>query len=136
MQRKLQPGDVHAERLAFSVDQVRLFAELSGDRNPIHFDAEAAARTPFGRPIVPGLLSASVFTKVFGMDFPGHGTVYLSQSLRFRRPLFVGESYRAHFKVLEVEPERHRAVIETNIVDEDGELCLVGEARVQNPERL
>lgn len=136
MPERLAVGDEFSESVTFSQDHVRRFTELSGDRNPIHLDAEAAARTPFGRPIVPGMLSASAFTKVLGMDFPGHGTVYLAQTLRFRRPVFVGERYTARCRVLSTEPDRHRAVIETTIVDASGEACLVGEATVLNADRL
>jgi len=133
---RLQVGDEYRATACFSQEQVRQFTELSGDKNPIHLDPEVAARTPFGRPIVPGMLSAAAFTRVFGMEFPGHGTIYLTQSLRFRRPLFVGETYVVRCKVLSTEPERHRAVIETVIEDGGGEVCLTGEASLLNPDRL
>ena len=103
----------------FDADAVRAFAELSGDVNPVHLDADYAATTRFGRPIVHGLLTASLISTVVGTRLPGQGSIYVSQTLRFRAPVFVGDTVRAEAEVTEVHRDRRRVVLATR--------CLVGE---------
>ena len=103
----------------FDMDAVRAFAELSGDVNPIHLDADHAATTRFGRPIVHGLLTASLVSTVVGTRLPGLGSIYVSQTLRFRAPVFVGDTVRAEAEVTDVQRDRRRVVLATR--------CLVGE---------
>ncbi len=98
---------------------VRAFAELSGDFNPVHLDADFAATTRFGRPIVHGLLTASLISTVVGTRLPGLGSIYVSQSLRFRAPVHVGDTVRAEAEVTEVQRQRRRVVLSTR--------CLVGD---------
>ena len=90
----IKTGDKYRHEVTYTQEGVIAFAEITGDKNPIHLDPEFAAKTPFGRPIVHGFLSASVFSKVFGMLFPGQGTIYLSQEMSFRAPVFAGEKYQ------------------------------------------
>lgn len=133
----MQLNDTFEFPFEFSQDQVQAFAKVSGDHNPLHLDAEYAATTPFKRPIVHGLLTGSMLSRLIGMEFPGPGTVYLSQSLNFRRPMYVDTPYVATLKVLEVNPERHTARIETTIVDQQrGKPHLTGEALVMNRDRI
>jgi acyl dehydratase len=121
----------------FTQEQVATFASVTGDHNPIHLDADYAAETTFKRPIVHGFLAGSVFSRVIGMEFPGPGTVYLSQSLSFRRPMYVDTDYQVRVKVVEVNPQRHTARLETVIVDaERGKPHLTGEALVMNAGRI
>ena len=82
----IKTGDKYRHEVTYTQEGVIAFAEITGDKNPIHLDPEFAAKTPFGRPIVHGFLSASVFSKVFGMLFPGQGTIYLSQEMGMRKP--------------------------------------------------
>lgn len=117
----------------FSQDEVNRFAEVTGDKNPVHTDAEYAAKTMFKRPIMHGMLSASLFSKVFGTLFPGEGTIYLKQSLNFLKPMYVETDYVAEFTVKEVIKDKNRAVIETLIKDKNTQLvCTSGEATVMN----
>lgn len=104
---------------AFDEAAVRTFAELSGDFNPVHLDADFAAGTRFGKPIVHGLLTASLISTVVGTRLPGRGSIYVSQTLRFRAPVFVGDTVRAEAEVTEVHRERRRVALATR--------CLVGE---------
>lgn len=133
----MQLNDTFEFSFEFSQAQVEAFAEVSGDHNPLHLDAEYAATTQFKRPIVHGSLAGGIFSRLIGMEFPGPGTVYLSQSLNFRRPMYVDTPYVAKLEVLEVSPERHTARIETTIVDQQrGKPHLTGEALVMNRDRI
>ncbi|MCZ2355251.1 MAG: MaoC family dehydratase [Bacteroidia bacterium] len=121
---------------SFTQQDVEKFAAVSGDNNPIHLDPAYAAKTVFKKPIIHGFLGASVFSKVFGMLFPGEGTVYMSQNMRFMAPMFTDQPYEAVFKVLEVNAEKHRAKIETTVLDNEGKIIISGDAMVMNPNRI
>ncbi|TLU98722.1 MaoC family dehydratase [Dyadobacter luticola] len=101
----------------FTQSEVQSFADLTGDNNPIHLDAEYAATTSFKRPIIHGMLGATVFTKVLGTQFPGYGSIYVKQTLEFLRPMFVETDYKAVFKILAINAEKHSADISTELVD-------------------
>ncbi len=134
---KIKTNDVYTHEFVFTQDQVNTFAETSGDKNPIHIDAEFAAKTMFKKPIIHGFLSGSVFSKVFGTLFPGEGTIYLNQSMAFKAPMFVDTTYVAVFTVQEVITEKNRAKILTEIKDkETGAVTLSGEATVMNKEKF
>jgi acyl dehydratase len=84
-----------------------------------------------------GMLSASLFSKVFGTLFPGEGTIYLKQSLNFLKPMYVDVTYEAVFTVKEVLKDKHRAIVETVIKDKNtGNLCTSGEATVLNNDKI
>lgn len=123
----------YTHEFSFSQDEVNRFAEVTGDKNPVHTDADYAAKTMFKRPIMHGMLSASLFSKVFGTLFPGEGTIYLKQSLNFLKPMYVDIKYQAVFTVKEVMRDKNRAVVETIIKNPDGLVCTSGEATVMNP---
>lgn len=123
----------YTHEFSFSQEEVNRFAEVTGDKNPVHTDADYAAKTMFKRPIMHGMLSASLFSKVFGTLFPGEGTIYLKQSLNFLKPMYVDTKYQAVFTVKEVMRDKNRAVVETIIKNPDGLVCTSGEATVMNP---
>jgi len=114
----------------FSQQDVLEFARISGDRNPLHLDSEFTKTTPFGKPIIHGMLSASIFSKLLGMEFPGTGTIYLEQSLKFHKPMFVDIEYVATLTLKSVENGIFK--ISTEIHSNSGELTLSGEATVLN----
>ncbi len=132
----IQQGDTFTHEFSFTKENVFQFAEISGDKNPIHLDDHYASQTIFKRRIVHGFLGASIFSKVFGMLFPGEGTIYMSQTLKFMAPMFEDDVYTAKFTVLEVIPEKHRAKIETLILDKEGKTITSGEAMVMNPTKI
>lgn len=113
----MQVGDTHRYRYQFSQDDVRKFAELTGDENPLHLDPAFAATTPFKRPIMHGMLSASVFARVFGMEFGSTGGVHLSQQLDFVRPMYPDTEYEARFECKAIDTNRHTAEISCLVVD-------------------
>lgn len=120
----------------YSQEEVTRFAEVTGDRNPVHTDAEYAAKTMFKRPIMHGMLGASLLSKVFGTLFPGEGTIYLKQSLNFLKPMYPDTPYEALFTVKEINYEKNRAIVETVIKDKEGKVCTSGEATVMNVDKI
>lgn len=120
--RRVEPGDLAA------------FAAVTGDVNPAHLDAEWAARGPFGGVVAHGMLTAGVVSAVIGTRLPGPGTVYVSQSLRFRSPVRPGDEITATVIVREVDVRRNRAVLATEARCGD-RLVLDGEAVVMPPRR-
>jgi acyl dehydratase len=129
----IEVNQVYTHDFKFSQDEVSRFAEVTGDKNPVHLDAAYAAKTMFKKPIMHGMLSASLFSKVFGTLFPGEGTIYLKQSLSFLKPMYVDTDYEAVFTVKEVTKEKNRAIVETLIKDKaTGNVCTSGEATVMN----
>src|SRR3990172_1517918 len=89
------------------------FADISGDRNPVHLDAEYAATTIFKERIAHGMLSAAYISAVFGMKLPGPGAIYISQTLSFKAPVRIGDTVVAAVKVVELIAEKKRARFET-----------------------
>lgn len=130
-------NEVYTHEFQFSQEEVNQFAKVTGDKNPVHSDAEYAAKTMFKKPIMHGMLSASLFSKVFGTLFPGEGTIYLKQSLNFLKPMYVDVAYEAVFTVKEVIKDKNRAIVETVIKDKNsGLVCTSGEATVMNVDKI
>jgi len=94
------------------------FAAVSGDVNPVHLDADYAATTPFGERIAHGMLAGAFISAVLGVKLPGPGAIYLSQSLRFRRPVKIGDTVTARATVTALDERRGQATLAT--------VCLVG----------
>ena len=115
---------------SFSQEQVDAFAEITGDKNPIHLDKGFAAKSIFARRIMHGFLSASVFSRIIGMHFPGNGAVYLSQNMRFLKPMFTGTEYKARVKVAASEA-KNRYKLETVVSSPStGEITIEGNAEI------
>lgn len=129
-------GDTYSHNITFNQKNVNVFAEITGDNNPIHIDNEFAKNTPFGRPIVHGFYSASVFSMVFGTKFPGEGTIYMYQDMKFIAPVFVDEEYTAIFNVIEVNTEKHRATIKCILQDKNSNAVIEGIAKLQNAKQF
>ncbi|MBP1673590.1 MAG: Dehydrogenase with MaoC-like domain [Bacteroidetes bacterium] len=123
-------GDTYQEKVRFTQERVNIFADVTGDNNPIHVNEEYAAKTPFGKPIVHGFFAGSVFSKVFGTTWPGEGTIYLYQEMSFRAPVFVEQDYTAKFEVIEHVEEKHRATIQCTLEDGEGKPAIIGTAKL------
>ena len=132
----IKTGDTYQHELMFKQSDVDAFAKITGDNNPIHIDAVYAATTPFGRPIVHGFLSGAVFSKVFGTLFPGEGTIYLYQDMKFMAPVFVDQLYTAKFEVAEVNTEKHSALIKCTLENAEGKICIDGTAKLKNNKKF
>jgi acyl dehydratase len=133
----IKPGEVYRETFSFTQDEVNSFAQITGDKNPVHLDAEYAATTVYKKPIIHGILGASILSKALGMEFPGEGTIYLKQEMNFKRPMYVDVIYEAIMTVKEVNQEKHQAIIETKIAEkETGKVNLIGDAYIMNKEKI
>ena len=126
-----------AETLSHTVssDDVLEFAELTGDRNPIHLSEDFASQTIFKTRIAHGLYTASLISAVLGTRLPGPGVVYFSQTLNFRAPVKIGDTVDVTVEVAELIPEKYRARLACSCMVGD-ELVLDGEAWVKVPSRM
>ncbi|MFN3868868.1 MAG: MaoC family dehydratase [Hyphomicrobiaceae bacterium] len=117
-----------------SADDIVAFANVSGDRNPVHLDADYAAKTMFKERIAHGMLSAAYISAVFGMQLPGPGAIYMSQTLAFKAPVKIGDTVVTTVRVVEVLPEKKRARFEC-VCAVDGKPVVTGEAMLMVPSR-
>lgn len=104
------------------------FADLSGDRNPLHLDDAWAAKTRFGGRIAHGAFTGALVSRVLGMELPGTGSVYLSQSLRFVAPVRPGDTVTARAEVIELDAKRNRVKLRTTCSNQRDEVIADGEA--------
>ena len=110
------------------------FADVTGDKNPVHLDADYAAKTIFKTPIAHGMLTAGYISAVFGMEIPGPGAIYVSQTLNFRAPVRTGDRVVAKVRVMELYPAKRRARFEC-VCSVDDKIVLEGEAVLMVPGR-
>ena len=129
----LQVGDIYTTTRFISEDDVRAFAEVTGDDNPIHLDEEHARNSRFGHRIVHGVLLLGIISKVLGRDFPGHGSIAVSLTCRFLRPVPVGSEVRIEVKIVE-KLEKHRHVRgKTYVYNDQNKIAIAGEATLIPP---
>ncbi|WP_448375297.1 MaoC family dehydratase [Fervidobacterium sp.] len=124
-------GQVYEVKRIVTDEMVKLFAEATGDKNPVHLDDEYAKNTMFGGRIAHGILSLGIISSVLGMEFPGSGTIYLMQNAKFKRPVYIGEEVTVKLIVKEIEKEKRRVLLETLVVKQNGENAIEGEALVK-----
>ena len=110
------------------------FADVTGDTNPMHLDADYAATTSFGQRIAHGMLSAGYISAVLGTTLPGPGAVYLSQSLKFKRPVKIGDEVTAHVTVTEINEAKAQVTLST-VCKVNGKAVVDGEAVVMVPRK-
>jgi 3-hydroxybutyryl-CoA dehydratase len=126
-------GDVFTHDITYTQEQVNLYAQISGDTNPLHIDVQAGKDSMFGKNIIHGHFSASVFTKIFGVLYFADGHIYMKQSCMFLKPMFVDTLYQAVITVKEIYPEKNRVLYETKVIDPiTGSETIVGEALLMN----
>jgi 3-hydroxybutyryl-CoA dehydratase len=111
-----------------------MFAGVSGDTNPVHLDADFAAGTMFKERIAHGMLSASLISTVLGTKLPGPGAIYMSQTLKFKAPVKIGDTVTATGTVSELNREKRRATIAC-VCTVGGKPVIEGEAMVMVPSR-
>ena len=127
---EIQVGQVAEMAKTVTEADVTLFAGVTGDFNPVHVDAEAAAQSRFGERIAHGMLSAGFISAVLGMRLPGTGSIYLSQSLRFTKPVRIGDTVTTRVEVVEVLATKRRVRLATVCRNQQGETVVEGEAVV------
>jgi 3-hydroxybutyryl-CoA dehydratase len=130
----LQLGQEASLTKVISDADIRSFAEISQDNNPVHLDESYAAMTRFKKRIAHGMLTASLVSAVIGTRLPGNGTIYLGQTLRFKAPVYVGAEVRALVSVAEINLEKKRVRLNCRC-EVGGQTVLEGEADVLVPSR-
>jgi len=123
-------GDSFAKSRVVTDELIRAFAELSGDFNPIHLDEDFAAGTRFGKRIAHGMLSGAFISAVLGYEFRERRIVYLSQTMRFISPVFVGDTVTTTATVKHIREAKGIVTLDTVCSNQDGESVIEGEAVV------
>ncbi|MDX1765228.1 MAG: MaoC family dehydratase [bacterium] len=129
--KKFKVGDKASVRRIFTQEDVEHFSGLSMDRNPIHLNAEFAANSVFGQPIVHGMLVASLFSGLIGMELPGEGSIYLGQNLNFTAPVPVGEEVTASVEIVKIREDKPIVTLRTLCLSPGGQIVIEGEAVVK-----
>lgn len=128
MALEVAPGQTVRRSLTLTADHVRLYSEITGDRNPLHFDEAFAAGTKFGRLVVQGGLTTGLLHALVAMDLPGPGTVFLSQNWKFTAPVYIGDTITAEARVVSVHPAKPVTQLAIQVTRQDGTVVLEGEA--------
>jgi 3-hydroxybutyryl-CoA dehydratase len=126
----LNPGDKASRTTTITDAMIGAFAEITGDTNPVHLDDEYAAGTRFGRRIAHGMIAAGLISAALANDLPGPGTVYLSQTLQFKAPVYPGDTITTTVEVKGVRPDKPIVTLFTQCVNQDRVVVLEGEAVV------
>lgn len=133
MSTNYQIGDKASFSRHFQEEDVALFAQISHDDNPIHLDDDVAAASIFGKKVVHGIFTVSMFSKIFGTIYPGNGGIYLHQSSKFLRPVFVGDQVTAEVELVDYNPEKRIGIFSTRCYNGSGDMVVDGEAKIKMP---
>ena len=125
---KPEPGQTATRRKTVTHDDVEKYAEITGDRNPLHFDQRFAAATPFGTLVVHGGITAGILNALVAEDLPGPGTVFMSQELQYVAPVFIGDTIVGEVEVLEVHATKPVTKLRVEVRRAETEVVLKGEA--------
>lgn len=126
----LQPGEKASRTTLITDDMIRAFADLTGDANPVHLDDAFAATTRFGRRIAHGMIAAGLISAALANDLPGPGTIYLSQTLQFKAPVYPGDTITTTVEVKSARPDKPIVTLTTSCKNQDDVVVLEGEAVV------
>ena len=132
---QLEIGKTYETRITITEEMVENFALATGDYNPIHMDEDYARGTIFRKRVIHGMLHAGLISGIVGTRFPGEGTIYLTQTLKFLKPVFIGDEVTYRLKVLEYSQGKNRLRLETVCINAKGETALTGEALVMPPKK-
>jgi enoyl-CoA hydratase len=127
---KIMVGDTASQTKTFSQEEVTSYAKSSMDNNPVHYDLAYASKTYFKKPIVQGLFVSSLFGGLLGSKLPGRGTIHLGQTLKFVKPVFVGETVTAKIEVTNVRDDKPVITFKCVIFKEDSTVAIEGESVV------
>lgn len=130
---KYEIGQSASRTKSFTNEDVQAFAKISGDNNPLHLDDDYAATTSFGRRIAHGILTASLISAILANDLPGPGTIYLGQNLKFKKPVFIGDTVTATVTIRETRPDKNILYIDTVCTNQNGQKVIEGDAVVLAP---
>ena len=112
---------------------IQLFAAVSGDVNPVHLDADYAATTVFGERIAHGALTGAIISAALALELPGPGTIYLGQTLRFRKPVKIGDTITVQLEVTEKRDDKKFVTLQCTAINQDGKTVASGVAEVMAP---
>ena len=133
--RKLKVGDSAYLSKRVTEQNLQLFAEATGDFNPVHFNQAYAEKTPFKGRIAHGILSLGFISAVFGNIFPGPGTIYLTQEVRFLAPVRIGDTITGRVEVTELIPDKNRVKFRTTCINQEGKIVVDGTAWAMPPRK-
>ena len=131
--QEMKIGDHASVTKTVSETDVYLFAGITGDLNPAHTNEVPASKTMFKTRIAHGMLGAGFISAVLGMYLPGPGTIYMGQELKFTKPVHIGDTVTATATVEEIILEKNRVILDTTVVNQDGEVVIKGKATVMPP---
>lgn len=131
----IRPGDRATIRKQFTEQDVAAFAALSGDYNPLHMESEFAETTRFGRRVVHGMLVASYVSTLVGMQLPGTGALWMQQTFRWRKPVFIGDTVEIVLEVTQKSPGARLLAVKMAATNQDGTVVMDGEGAVHVPQR-
>ncbi len=129
----LEIGASASRTTRITADLVATYAQITGDSNPVHLDEAYAAQTRFGRRIAHGMYTASLLSAVLANDLPGPGTIYLGQDVKFKAPVFIGDTITATVEVIAYREDKRIATFKTTCTNQDGTVVIEGEAVVLAP---
>lgn len=133
--QEISIGDSAFQVVEITEKNVETFGEITNDFNPAHFDSEYASTTMFKKRISHGMYVGSLFSKIFGMDLPGNGAIYVSQSLKFKRPVYFGDVIKAVVTVKDLNTERNRVYFDCVAYNQNEEVVITGEAEMMPPKK-
>src|SRR5690606_22098398 len=116
----IQVGDIASRTVTITDTHIRMFAEASGDVNPVHLDEDYAKTTMFGKRIAHGMLTASLISAILGNDLPGNGSIYLEQTVKFKAPVFIDDTITAQVEVIAYREDKRITTLQTTCTNQDG----------------
>ena len=131
--KELTVGQSYEKRFVITAELIERFADVTGDHNPIHLDEDYAGKSIFKQRVAQGMLQAGLLSGILGCQFPGVGTIYLSQTLKFIQPVFIKDQIALRLEVLEIIEEKNQVRLETLFTNQKGEAVVTGEALVKPP---
>ncbi|WP_181538544.1 MaoC/PaaZ C-terminal domain-containing protein [[Anoxybacillus] calidus] len=131
---EIQIGDCRSITKTITNEDIVAFAKLTGDINPIHLDEEYAQQTHFKERIAHGLLTTSYISTVIGTKLPGKGAIYLSQHIRFKAPVKIGDTLTIIGKVINKQDDKKIITLETNVINQYNQLVVEGQAVIMKME--
>ena len=121
-------GQKSSRSLTLTSDHVKMFAEMTGDYNPLHFDEEFTAKTKFGKLVVQGGLITGILNALVAMDIPGPGTAFMSQELNFLAPVYIGDTISGEVEVVGIHETKPVTQLRVKVTRQTGEIVLEGNA--------
>jgi acyl dehydratase len=127
---QLQVGDCDSLTRTLSEQDLILFAKVSGDTNPVHLDENFASSTMFKTRIAHGMWTASLISCALATKLPGPGGIYLGQELKFTRPVKIGDTVTVQLKIIEIDQEKKRATVSTEVINQNKKIVVKGKAEI------